>query len=188
MKKIALLSIFSLIVGGNISCFAESGAGKPQKILIAYFTWSGNTKIAAQEIQKSVGGTLFEIKPANVYPKDFQKCIDAAKEEKEKNARPALSSKVKDIDSYDVIFVGYPNWWGTIPMPIASFLEQYDLSGKIIIPFCTHGSGGAGKSFEDIKKLCSKSKILDGFSINGSKVKDAQKDIEKWIEKMELQK
>ncbi|MDR0706178.1 MAG: hypothetical protein LBF88_14485, partial [Planctomycetaceae bacterium] len=123
MKKIALLSVFPLLIGGVVNCFAESSTGKSQKILIAYFSWSGNTKIAAQEIQKSVGGTLFEIKTAKAYPKDYQECIDVAKKEKEENARPKLSSKIKDINSYDVIFVGYPNWWGTIPMPISSFLE-----------------------------------------------------------------
>jgi flavodoxin len=185
MKKFAIISLVPLISFGCISCFAQSSgtAANGKKVLVAYFSWSGNTKIVAQDIQKEVGGALFEIKTVKAYPKDYNACIDYAKQEKEDNARPKLSKQVNDINSYDIIFVGYPNWWGTIPMPLFTFLESYNLEGKTIIPFCTHGSGGAGRSFDDIKKLCPKSKIINGLAINGSKVESSQKNIQDWLKK-----
>lgn len=93
------------------------------------------------------------------------------------NARPGLTDHLDSLASYDVIFVGYPNWWGTMPMPVFTFLEEYDFVGKTIIPFCTHEGSGLGKSEKDIARLCSKAKVLKGLAVHGSYVNDAKKDV-----------
>ncbi|ABP66710.1 hypothetical protein Csac_1097 [Caldicellulosiruptor saccharolyticus DSM 8903] len=154
------------------------------KILIAYFSRKGNnylngritnlpignTEIVAQKIQKLTGGDLFEIKPAKQYPEDYYETIEIAKEEKRKNARPELANKLDDISPYEVVFLGYPNWWGTMPMAVFTFLESYDFTGKTIAPFCTHEGSGLGSSERDIKKLCPKANVLPGLAIRGSSV------------------
>lgn len=155
-----------------------------KKILIAYFSYSGNTKKVADEIHKSVGGDIFEIKTADPYPTDYNTVVDQAKKEQADNYRPKLATKVENMDSYDVIFVGYPNWWGTMPMAVFTFLEEYKLSGKTIIPFCTHDGSAFGKSVEDMKKIAPQSKILDGLEIRGKSVKDENKEVPEWLRKI----
>ena len=115
----------------------EAGAqhtANAKKVLVAYFSWSGNTRNLAHQIQGLTGGDLFEIETVKAYPEKYRSCTEYAKKEKEADARPALKSKVKDMDAYDVVYVGFPNWWGTAPMAIWSFLEGYDLTGKTVIP------------------------------------------------------
>ncbi|MDR1740349.1 MAG: flavodoxin [Synergistaceae bacterium] len=121
--------------------------------LVAYFSWSGSVKALAERIHEEVGGDIFEIAPVEPYPTDYNACIDVAKKEQEAHARPALSACVEDIGRYGVVFLGYPNWWSSIPMPVASFLEGYDFTGKTIAPFCSHGGGGVGRSLSAIAKL-----------------------------------
>lgn len=153
----------------------------PKKILVAYFSHSGNTRVIANQIHENVGGDIFEIVTVNPYPTDYDAVVGQAKQEQEDNYRPQLKTKVENMDSYDVVFIGYPNWWGTMPMPVFSFLEEYNFSGKTIIPFCTHEGSGLGRSIEDITKLCPKSTIQKGLAIRGSSVKTAQDDVSKWL-------
>ncbi len=153
----------------------------PKKILVAYFSHSGNTREIANQIHEKVGGDIFEIVIVNPYPIDYDVVVDQAKQEQEDNYRPELATEVGNMDSYDVVFVGYPNWWGTMPMPVFSFLEEYDFSGKTIIPFCTHEGSGLGRSVEDITELCPQSTILDGLAIRGSSVETAQDDVSEWL-------
>ena len=157
-------------------------------ILIAYFSYSGNTKVIANKIHEDVGGDIFEIKTVDPYPTDYNAVVDQAKKENSENYRPKIATRVDNIDSYDVIFLGYPNWWITMPMPVFSFLEQYNLSGKTIIPFCTHEGSGLGKSVDDIKKTCPKSRILDGLAINDKDINNADKDISNWLNKIGILK
>jgi flavodoxin len=103
------------------------------------------------------------------YPKEYNPLIDMAKQEQETNARPALAAKVDDMGAYNTIFLGYPNWWGTMPMALFSFLEQYDFAGKTIIPFCTHNGSRLGSSIRDIERLCPGAAILDGLALNGGR-------------------
>ncbi|EHI99161.1 hypothetical protein CDLVIII_2537 [Clostridium sp. DL-VIII] len=140
------------------------------KSLIAYFSDSGNTEVIANIINDKVKGDLFKIDTVEVYPTNYHEVVEVAKKEKEINSRPKLSTKVENMSSYNVIYIGFPNWWSTMPMGVFTFLESYDFSDKIIIPFCTHGGGGMGNSQVDIKKLCSKSNVLRGFSISGGSV------------------
>ncbi|MDR0754624.1 MAG: NAD(P)H-dependent oxidoreductase [Prevotellaceae bacterium] len=177
MKKLMFLVAFAIALCGTAQAQSKG------KILIACFSWSGNTHELAKQIQQQTGGDLFEITTAKPYPADYSECVNLARKEQQENARPPLAAEVKDMATYDVIFVGYPNWCGSMPMALFTFLEKYDMSGKTVIPFCTHGSGGWGNSVDDLKKLCAKANVLEGFAIRGSAVKQSKDEVLKWLEK-----
>jgi flavodoxin len=180
MAMVLMISIVSLMTWhGRDACFAAEEQEK--KILVAYFSWSGNTRTIAEQIQKTIGGSLFEIKTATPYTADYDTLVDQAQLEQRDNARPVLAARVSDMDSYDTIFLGYPNWWGTLPMALFTFLESYDFSGKTIIPFCTHEGSGLGRSVSDIKKLCPQATVRDGLAIRGGSVKSAGNDVTVWL-------
>ena len=113
----------------------------------------GNTKGIAEEIQSQTGADLFEIELVNPYSNDYNTVLDEAQRDQNEQARPELANHVEDMEEYDIIILGYPNWWASIPMPIASFLEEYDFTGKTIITFCSHGGGRFGQSLTAISKL-----------------------------------
>lgn len=140
----------------------------------------GNTEIVAEIIKEAVGGDLFEIKTVKNYPEDYYACIDEARSELRENARPELHSYPKIINDYDNVFVGFPNWWGTMPMAVFTFLEKSDWSGKRIIPFCTNEGGGLGSSVRDIKSICKGAEISDGLSIVGHKTQECTETIMNW--------
>lgn len=164
----------------------QTQSNTAKNILVAYFSQTGNTRVIANQIHQSVGGDIFEIKTVKPYPTDYKTLVDQAKKEQEENYRPKLATKVDNMNSYDVVFVGYPDWWGTMPMAVFNFLEQYNLSGKTIVPFCTHEGSGLGRSVEDIKKVCSKSTILDGLAVRGKNVKNANNDVVAWLHKIRM--
>lgn len=154
-----------------------------QKKLIVYYSWSGNTASIAKLIQKATGAELFEINTIKPYPLDYTETTIVAKEELRQNARPELTKTVKNLDDYHVIYLGYPNWWGTFPMAVFTFLESYNFSKKTIIPFCTLEGSGMGRSENDIKKLCPNSNVLSGVAIRGSSVLSADKIVLSWLKK-----
>lgn len=153
-------------------------------ILVAYFSRSGNTHVIATQIHESVGGDIFEIVTVDPYPSGYDEVVEQARKELREEYRPKLKTKVENMESYNVVFVGYPNWWGTVPRPIATFLSEYDFSGKTIVPFCTHEGSGLGRSVEDITELCPQSTILDGLAVRGRDVKNAQNEISEWLRKI----
>ncbi len=157
-----------------------------KKILVAYFSRSGNTREIAKQIHGLVGGEIFEIVNANPYPTDYDATVERARKELEESYRPKLKFKLENAKSYDIIFLGYPDWWSTFPMPVATFLAENDFSGKAIAPFCTHEGSQLGRSIADIAKLCPRSKILDGLAIRGGRVKNAQDDVAKWVKRLGL--
>lgn len=124
------------------------------KILVAYYSYSGNTKDVAEAIQKKTGGDLFEIKTEGNYPDEYRPMTEQAKQEIQDGYRPILTTTVADMAQYDIVFIGSPNWWGTITPQVSSFLESYDLSGKTIIPFVTHGGGGVQNTVKDLTAQC----------------------------------
>ena len=152
-----------------------------RKVLVAYFSHSGNTREIANQIQGSLGGDIFRIEAVKPYPDDYDAVVERAGQELHSGYRPALKARIEDIRSYDLVFVGYPNWWGTIPAPVRVFLTEDDLSGKIIAPFCTHEGSGLGRSVADIARLCPKSALLDGLAIRGSTAKTAQGKVSEWL-------
>lgn len=146
------------------------------KVLIAYYSWSGHTKMTAERIARVTGGNLFEIVPMEPYPKLYAKCAMQAKTERDTNARPALVGKVENFDEYTDVIIGYPAWWHTCPMIILSFLEQYDFTGKTVHLFNTHmGSHSVGS--ELIREHCSGT-VLDSMDANQLK---KEEQIKAWL-------
>lgn len=171
-----------------------------KKCLIAYFSRKGqnyvsgrlvdlkvgNTEVVANMIQKITGGDMFHIESVTAYPKDYTETTEVAKNELRAKARPKLTGRVEKMKTYDVIFLGYPNWWGTMPMPVYTFLESYDFSGKKIIPFCTHEGSGMGRSEKDIAKACPKATLLEGIAIHGTSAASAESDVSSWVDRLSI--
>lgn len=146
----------------------------------------GNTEAAAELIRGITGGDLFRIDTVKKYPTDYTETTEVAKDELIKNARPELTAKVENMEEYDTIILGYPNWWGTMPMAVYTFLESYNLTGKTIVPYCTHEGSGLGHSVKDIAKLCPKAKVTKGLAIHGTGVSGSGKDIARWLDEVML--
>lgn len=176
------------------------------KVLIAYFTWAenthvedpsaidpdastsasvlppGNTAKLAGWIQKRTGGDLFSIRVKEPYSSQYEECLDRAAREKQNGLRPELTDRVPDMDSYDVIFLGYPNWWYTLPMPVMTFLESYDFSGKTVIPFCAHGTGGLAGSVDDLRAALPESaRVGKPIGVYRPDVDSAEPRIAEWL-------
>ena len=148
----------------------------------------GNTEVVAKIIQEMTAGDLFCIEPVHVYPGDYTETTEVAKQEMRTNARPKLTGHMESMAPYGVVFLGYPIWWGTMPMPVFTFLEEYDLSGKTIAPFCTHEGSGLGRSVTDIKKVCPQSTVMDGLAIRGGDVKNSQEEVSGWLRDIGMKK
>lgn len=144
----------------------------------------GNTQYMAYVIQETVGADIFRIEPETPYPTDHDKLVDLAKEEQNDNARPKIKAKIENFDTYENIFVGYPNWWGDMPMILYSFFDEYDFSGKTIIPFNTHGGSGFSGTISTIKELEPNAKIIDGKSISRNDIQDAEQEIIDWVKSL----
>jgi len=157
-----------------------------ENILIAYFSRSGNTRKIAHLIQQKMGGTLHEIQVKVPYPGAYNAVVEQAKKEIQAGYKPALRSTLDHVEAYDTVFVGSPNWWSTIAPPVATFLAEHDLSGKTIVPFCTHGGGGLGRVAQDIAKLCPRSTVLSSFSVYGSGSGDVRAEVVAWLRKVGL--
>lgn len=168
------------------------------KALIAYFSRAhenyvsgtlkelevGNTEAAAGIIRKLTGADIFRIDPVRAYAADYNTCIEEARADRRRNARPALKEYPESLDGYDVIYLGYPNYWGTMPMAVFTFLEHFDFKGKAIRPFCTHEGSGMGASEKDIARLCAGAKVEKGLPIHGGSVASAEPLIRSWIESL----
>lgn len=161
------------------------GTGDPASsngnVLIAYFSKTGNTETIANMIAGQTGGELFKVETVIPYPEDYDETVDIAREEQDNDARPELSTHVEDMSQYDIIYLGYPNWWGTMPQAMFTFLEEYDFSGKTTIPFCTHGGSALGRSEGDIASLVPDATLLERLAVRGTDVDNAQADVEEWI-------
>lgn len=157
---------------------STSGDGK---ILVAYFSHSGNTKGIAEDIQKKTGADIFEITTVNKYSSDYNTVLDEAKAEQNDNARPELSSKVENMEQYQTVIIGFPIWWGDMPMALYSFLDEYDLSGKTVLPFCTHGGSGLSGTDKNVQKEEKDAKVTGGLAISDSSLDDAGDDIDRWL-------
>lgn len=144
----------------------------------------GNTEVVAKMIQRIMGGDLFHIESVTAYPKDYAETTEVAKNELRAKVRPQLTGQVENMKGYDVIFLGYPNWWGTMPMPVHTFLESYDFSGKTIVPFCTHEGSGMGHSEKDIAKACPKATVLEGIAIHGTNAASAEAEVSSWMDRL----
>ncbi|MDE6709499.1 MAG: hypothetical protein K2J76_03310, partial [Oscillospiraceae bacterium] len=168
--------------GSAVSVNKENGAGNGGNVLIAYFSWGGNTRGIAEEIARQTGADLFEIECVTPYSTDYNTVLEQAQHDQNIQARPELAVHVENMDEYDTVILGYPNWWASIPMPIASFLEEYDFSEKTIIPFCSHGGGRFGQSLTAIAKLAPDSVMGEGLSVHYSGGSSLPQDVSDWLE------
>lgn len=168
--------------GSVISAGTQNTGGSGSKVLIAFFSWGGNTKGIAEEIQSQTGADLFEIELVHPYSSDYNTVLDEAQRDQNAQARPEIKNRVENMEQYDTILLGYPNWWASIPMPIATFLEEYDFSGKTIIPFCSHGGGRFGQSLTAIAKLAPNAAMGEALSIHYSGGSSLSSDVSKWLE------
>jgi flavodoxin len=143
-----------------------------KKILIVYLSRTNNTKAVAEMIQQNVGGDLVAIELERPYPADYKTIVEQVTKENETGYLPSLKTKIDSIEKYDVVFLGFPTWGMQLPPPIKSFLNQYQLKGKTVVPFNTNAGYGIGSSFDKVRELCPESKIITGFSIEGGKERD----------------
>ena len=153
-----------------------------KKILTIYFSWSGNTDAFAGYIHDAVGGDIVRLEPQQAYPEGYQDVVDLAKKEKADDARPQFKELSINPEDYDVIFVGYPIWWYTLPMMMYTFFETYDFSGKTLIPFNTHEGSGDSGTYKTIQELEPNATVLEGLAIRGNKIADAQAEVKQWLE------
>lgn len=190
----------------------SSGETGNSNILIAYFTWADNTVVEdpssvdvdattsasvlapgnaaklASWIQQEVGGDLHSIVVEEPYSSDYDECLDRAADEKAENARPALASHVDNMEDYDIVFLGFPNWWYTLPMPVLTFVEEYDWSGKTVVPFVTHGTGGLSSTIRDLTAaLPEDATILEPIGVYRPEVDDSQSAVQEWIAGLDLE-
>lgn len=198
--KLLLLGLFLLITLSS-SCQTQQGdrqqmaQGDSDKILIVYLSRTKNTKAVAEMIHQEVGGELVELELVTPYPEDYRANVAQVAKENETGFLPPLRTKVPNMDQYEVVFLGFPTWGMQLPPPMKSFLKENDLSGKTVIPFNTNGGYGIGSSFDKVKELSPKSKILDGFSVRGGSERDGilfvmerekevevRQEINKWLE------
>lgn len=181
------------------------------QVLIAYFTWADNTYVEdpstvdvdattsasilapgnaaqlASWIQQEVGGDLHSIVVNDPYPSNYDECLDRAADEKADDARPALSTHVSSMEDYDIVFLGFPNWWYTLPMPVLSFVDEYDWSGKTVVPFVTHGTSGLSTTVRDLTAaLPDDVTVLDPIGVYRQDVPEAQGDVQRWIAGLDL--
>lgn len=178
-----LLLVFTLIIGLLCPVAKVDAAKNSKRVLVVYFSATGTTKSVAKKIKKATGGKLYEIKAADPYTKEDldynQDNCRANEEQQDGDVRPEIDGTVKNMDRYDIIFLGYPIWWGTEPMIIRTFLESYDLEGKKIVPFCTSGGSGISGSIKGIKASAENANVVKGKDLTDA----SSNSIKKWAKK-----
>jgi flavodoxin len=176
MRRFLLITISAII--------ALIASEMSAKSLVVYYSWSSthNTAALAKEIAKQTGADITVLEPATAYPTDFKECVKQARYEHENSIFPAFKALSVNVKKYDTIYVGFPNWCGTMPMFVAKWVKSVNWKGKTAIPFMTHGSGGRQNCFTDFAKYATGAKIKDGLSIEGTKAHNASENVTKWIE------
>ena len=202
-----MLSAFFLLISACSSSQMKDGnasidsAIKSDKILIVYLSRTNNTKTIAEFIHKNVGGTLIALELEKPYPENYRATVEQVVKENETGYLPPLKTKIDSIEKYNIVFVGFPTWGMKLPPPMKSFLNQYDLSGKTVIPFNTNAGYGVGNGFQTVKELCPDSKVLEGFEIKGGierdgvyfvikdeKAKEAETKVKSWLQSIKVVK
>jgi flavodoxin len=196
--KLILCWLFAIVLVLTNGC-TQAQTTSQKNILIVYLSRTNNTKAVADIIHKHVGGKLVAIELEKPYPKNYRATVEQVMQENSTGYLPPLKTKIDDINSYDVVFIGFPTWGMKLPPPVKSFLHDHDLTGKTIVPFNTNAGYGAGSGFETVRSLCPNSNILEGFEIKGGEeregklleIKDkksiqAEAEVIKWLKKIEL--
>lgn len=183
-----LVGAATQIVPGLSTASAAEKAEQGKKILVVFYSRSDNTRDMANQIHTLAGGDIVELQTVNPYPTEYRATTEQAKQELQSGYKPPLTTKIANLASYDVIFVGSPSWWGTYAAPVKTFLSDSDFSGKTLVPFITHEGSGLGRAPADMAKLCPKATVLEGLAVRGGSVKTAQKDVESWLRKIGMKK
>ena len=157
-----------------------------KKTLVVYFSHSGNTRAVARTVAALTGGNEFRIETVKSYPEGYTETTEVAKEELRLKARPELKGLQPRMEDYNLIIVAYPNWWGTMPMAVFTFLESYDLAGKTILPLCTHEGSRLGHSEADLRQMCPQSQVLKGLAVQGNRVAEAEADLKAWLRESQI--
>ena len=199
MRRI-LISLILLVLTSVVG-FAQTGAPNSDEVLIVYLSRTNNTKVMAEFIHSYVGGTLVNLELKTPYPENYGEIVAQVARENETGFLPPLRTEIKDIARYDMIFIGFPTWGMQLPPPIKSFLRQYDLSGKVVVPFNSNGGYGVGSSFQTVKELCPESRIVEGFTSRGGNERDGillalkyergekvREEIKRWLQRSGLLK
>lgn len=193
MRKKSFLSFIIMLLFATTSCSSDEPAitepggslsSDAGKTLIVYFSWGGNTRTVANHIHDLIGGDVVEVETVIPYPDSYEEVIQIAPGELESDYRPELKTKVENMDEYDTLIVGTPIWGGHLTPAMKSFLASYDLSGKAIAPFCTHGGSGTAQSVNDIRSVCPNSTILSSLAVYGSRAESSRADVERWLEQI----
>ena len=158
------------------------------KSLVVYFSWSGNTENVAKSIQAQTDADIFEIVPATPYSDDYDTVVDFAQEEQKNNARPAISGSIENLEQYDVIYVGFPNWWGDMPMILYTFFDTYDLSSKTVALFCTSGGSGLSGTVNEVKTLEPNATVTEGLHIGSGSSSNPDSAVSEWLNDIGLAK
>ena len=158
-----------------------TGCTKPKKVLVLYYSQTGTTQIVAEELQKQLGADIERIEAANPYDGDFGATIERSSKERESGEVPEIKPVQANLADYDVIFLGYPIWFGTYAMPIATLVKEKDFAGKTIVPFCTFGSGGLGSSTEALKEALPEANILQSYGVRTARVEAAPKELDRFL-------
>ncbi len=200
MRKLFLATLVATMLGCGLNSCAQKETKNnldmnkdKAKILVVFFSKTGenygvgnvtkgNTHCLAEIIAEKVGGELFEIKPVNPYPDSYDECVALAKKELNEQARPALKDDIR-VEDYDCIFLGYPNWWGNVPMPVYTFMEKHNWTGKTIIPFCTHEGSGLSQTEKNIKDACKGAEVLSGLEMHGTTAQSSRKEAANRVDK-----
>lgn len=180
----AIVSAIAIIVVLCGMAYGQESSGSGASALVVYFSKTGNTQALAEQIHSLVGGDIFQVVTVKKYPDEYRPTTEVARVELDNNERPELAAYVENMDSYNTIFIGFPNWWGTMPMAMYTFLEHYDLSGKTIVPFLTHGGGGLQRCEDDIRRVCANSTVTQPLVVNGSQARTAQSEVAAWLRSM----
>ena len=188
-RRSLLKGLALLLAAGTLSSFAQKGyaASEKRKILIVYFSHTGNTRTVARQIHSLVGGDLLELQTTQPYPADHDGTVRQAEREREDDFRPQLSTQFPEtMQEYDVIFVGYPVWAYTMPMALYSFFDQFTFPGKTIVPFTTHMGSGLADGPEQIARLCPQARVLEGLAIRGNRVDGSREAVARWLRQLGL--
>lgn len=197
MKNAIILPVIIRMCISSGCSNAQSMSSK--KILIVYLSRTNNTKAIAEIIQKNIGGTLVALELEKPYPENYKATVQKVVDENASGFLPPLKTKIDSIEKYDVVFVGFPTWDMQMPPPMKSFLHEYDLSNKTVIPFNTNAGYGVGSGFQTVKELCKNSKVLEGFSIaggierdgvlfvmKGERLREAETEVREWLQKIKV--
>lgn len=181
MKKCKFLLAIAALMVATVSCGSKKEEAPQKKVLVLYYSQTSNTKTVAQELANKLGADMEEIVPVKPYDGDFQATITRCQQEREQGITPEIKPLTVDLANYDVIFLGYPVWFGTFAPPMGAFLSQADLSGKKIVPFCTFGSGGLDSSIKDMKEKQPKAEILAGYGVRAARMKAVPNEVDQFL-------